>query len=94
MQTVELTGEGAEAQVNGAMFTENKQHLAYHTLQHHKAQHCRSDFLYKSALQDRSHTVWRGMIKVDHGAQKTDGYQRNRQSVAFESIASRFDSWP
>jgi Fe-S cluster assembly protein SufD len=76
-QQVQLVGAGAECQVNGAMFTEGTQHLSYHTLQHHRAAHCRSDFLYKAALQDRSRTVWRGMIKVDPGAQKTDGYQRN-----------------
>jgi Fe-S cluster assembly protein SufD len=76
-QQVSLVGEGAECQVNGVMFTEAKQHLSYHTLQHHVAPHCRSDFLYKAALQDKSRTVWRGMIKVDQKAQKTDGYQRN-----------------
>jgi Fe-S cluster assembly protein SufD len=76
-QHVALAGEGAESQVNGVMFTEGRQHLSYHTLQHHEAPHCRSDFLYKAALQDRSRTVWRGMIKVDPQAQKTDGYQRN-----------------
>ncbi len=76
-QHVALVGEGADAQVNGVMFTEGKQHLSYHTLQHHQAPHCRSDLLYKGALQDASRTVWRGMIKVDPGAQKTDGYQRN-----------------
>ena len=76
-QTVSLNGVGAECQVNGVMFTEGKQHLSYHTLQHHVAPHCRSDFLYKAALQDTSRTVWRGMIKVDERAQKTDGYQRN-----------------
>jgi Fe-S cluster assembly protein SufD len=76
-QHVALVGVGAESQVNGVMFTEGKQHLSYHTLQHHVAPNCRSDFLYKAALQDKSRTVWRGMIKVDPKAQKTDGYQRN-----------------
>jgi Fe-S cluster assembly protein SufD len=76
-QRVALVGEGAQCQVNGVMFTEGRQHLSYHTLQHHQVGHCRSDFLYKAALQDSSRTVWRGMIKVDKGAQKTDGYQRN-----------------
>jgi Fe-S cluster assembly protein SufD len=76
-QHVALAGEGAESQVNGVLFTEGKQHLSFHTLQHHQKPHTRSDFLYKAALQDRSRTVWRGMIKVDPGAQKTDGYQRN-----------------
>ena len=76
-QHVELTGEGAQVQVNGTMFTEGRQHLSYHTRQHHVAPNCRSDFLYKAALQDKSRTIWRGMIKVDLAAQKTNGYQRN-----------------
>jgi Fe-S cluster assembly protein SufD len=91
-QQVELVGEGAECQVNGVMFTENRQHLSYHTLQHHRAPHCRSDFLYKAALQDKSRTVWRGMIKVDPGAQKTDGYQRNDNLLL--SSQARADAIP
>lgn len=91
-QHVELVGEGAECQVNGVMFTEGKQHLSYHTLQHHVAPSCRSDFLYKAALQDSSRTVWRGMIKVNPGAQKTDGYQRNDNLLLSDS--SRADAIP
>lgn len=91
-QHVGMVGEGANCQVNGVMFTENKQHLSYHTLQHHQAPHCTSDFLYKAALQDTSRTVWRGMIKVDEGAQKTDGYQRNDNLLL--STKARADSIP
>ncbi len=91
-QHVELVGPGASSQVNGVMFTEGKQHLSYHTLQRHTAPHCRSDFLYKAALQDNSRTVWRGMIKVDPGAQKTDGYQRNDNLLLSDS--ARADSIP
>ena len=91
-QTVELTGPGANSQVNGVMFTEARQHLAYHTLQHHRAVNCHSDFLYKAAQQDQSRTVWRGMIKVDKEAQKTDGYQRNDNLVL--SPSARADSIP
>jgi Fe-S cluster assembly protein SufD len=91
-QSVELVGPGANSQVNGVMFTEGRQHIAYHTLQHHRAPSCRSDFLYKSAQQDHSRTVWRGMIKVDKAAQKSDGYQRNDNLVL--SNSSRADSIP
>ena len=91
-QHVVLAGEGGYSQVNGAMFTEGRQHLSYHTLQHHQAPHCQSDFLYKSALQDKSHTVWRGMIKVDPQAQKTDGYQRNDNLLLSPDV--RADSIP
>ncbi len=87
-----LTGRNAEAQVNGVMFTEGRQHLVYNTLQHHEAPACRSDLLYKGALQDRSRLVWRGMIKVDKSAQKTDGYQRNDNLML--SHESRADSIP
>jgi Fe-S cluster assembly protein SufD len=91
-QHVDLIGEGAHAQVNGTMFTEHKQHLSYHTLQRHRAPNCTSDFLYKAALQDSSRTVWRGMIKVDKEAQKTDGYQRNDNLLL--SSKARADSIP
>jgi Fe-S cluster assembly protein SufD len=91
-QHVALTGEDAEAQVNGVMFTQGRQHLSYNTHQHHRAPHCRSDLLYKAALQDESRTVWRGMIKVDRGAQRTDAYQRN-DNLMLARIA-RADSIP
>jgi Fe-S cluster assembly protein SufD len=66
--------------------------LSYHTLQHHEAPSCKSDLLYKAALQDVSRTVWRGMIRVDAGAQKTDGYQRNDNLML--SDHARSDSIP
>jgi Fe-S cluster assembly protein SufD len=34
-QHVELAGAGSSCQVNGVLFTQDKQHLSYHTLQHH-----------------------------------------------------------
>ena len=91
-QHVALTGADAEAQVNGVMFTQGRQHLSYNTHQHHLAGQCRSDLLYKAALQDDSRTVWRGMIKVDRGAQKTDAYQRNDNLMLART--ARADSIP
>ena len=91
-QQVELAGRGAESQVNGVLFTEGKQHISYHTHQHHAAPECRSDFLYKAALQDQSRTVWRGMIKVDPKAVMTNGYQRNDNLLL--SSSARADSIP
>lgn len=91
-QHVALTGPDAEVQVNGVMFTEGRQHLSYNTHQHHQAAYCKSDLLYKAALQDRSRTVWRGMIKVDRDAQRTDAYQRNDNLML--SRDARADSIP
>jgi Fe-S cluster assembly protein SufD len=91
-QHVAMTGPDAEVQVNGVMFTEGRQHLSYNTHQHHQAPYCKSDLLYKAALQDRSRTVWRGMIKVDRDAQRTDAYQRNDNLML--SRDARADSIP
>ncbi|TWT42967.1 Fe-S cluster assembly protein SufD [Botrimarina hoheduenensis] len=91
-QQVALVGPDAEAQVNGVMFTQGKQHLCYNTHQHHEAAYCRSDLLYKAALQDQSRTVWRGMIKVDEAGQRTDAYQRNDNLML--SKDARADSIP
>jgi len=91
-QRVALTEPDAEAQVNGVMFTQNRQHLCYNTHQHHLAPHCQSDLLYKTALQDRSRTVWRGMIQVDPRAQRTNAYQRNDNLML--SRDARSDSIP
>lgn len=91
-QHVAMTGPDAESQVNGVMFTEGRQHLSYNTHQHHQAPYCKSDLLYKSAVQDRSRTVWRGMIKVDKEAQRTDAYQRNDNLML--SRDARADSIP
>jgi Fe-S cluster assembly protein SufD len=91
-QEVVLEGPGSEAQVNGVMFTTGRQHLSYHTRQIHRADHARSDLLYRGALKDHSRIVWRGMIAVEPGAQKTDAYQRDDNLIL--SAAARADSIP
>lgn len=91
-QQVKLDGPGASSHVNGVLFTRGRQHITYNTIQRHAAPHCTSDFLYKAVLQDRSRTVWRGMIQVDVGADKTDGYQRNDNLLL--SDHARADSIP
>ena len=91
-QEVALAGRGASAQVNGVMFTTGKQHLAYFTRQDHIAPNTRSDLLYKGGLKDRSRVVWKGMIRVEKDAQKTDAYQKNDNLIL--SDAARADSIP
>jgi len=91
-QTVDLDGPGAEAQINGVTFATDRQVLSYHTQQTHHAPNTHSDLLYKDVLRDRARVVWRGMIKVDPGAQKTDGYQRNDSLILTET--ARCDAIP
>jgi len=74
----DLAGPGATSRVTGAYFTDGEQHLDYDTFQEHMAPNTTSDFAFKGALRDHSTAVWRGMIRVEPEAQKTNAYQENR----------------
>jgi Fe-S cluster assembly protein SufD len=89
---LDLTGEGAVGRMSGFYFSENDQHFDHDTQQNHLAPHTTSDLLFKGALKDHSRSVWQGMIYVAPGAQKTDGYQANRNLVL--SPKARADSIP
>lgn len=89
---LDLAGEGSVGRMSGFYFTEDGQHLDHDTQQNHLAPHTTSDLLFKGALKGKSRSVWQGMIYVAPGAQKTDGYQANRNLVLDEQ--ARADSIP
>ena len=74
----DLAGPGATSRVTGAYFSDGDQHLDYDTFQEHIAPNTTSDFAFKGALRDEATAVWRGMIRVEEDAQKTNAYQENR----------------
>ncbi len=73
-----LAGRGADARVTGAYATRGRQHLDYDTLQEHAAPDTTSDLAFRGIIGGRSQAVWRGMIQVDEGAQRTDAFQESR----------------
>jgi len=73
-----LAGPGAEARVTGGYAGAGGQHLDYDTTQEHAAPNTTSDLAFRGILADRSTSVWRGMIRVDPGAQQTDAFQESR----------------
>jgi Fe-S cluster assembly protein SufD len=77
-QETQLAGPGAHGTVTGAYATRGRQHLDFDTLQEHAAPDTTSDLAFRGILGERSNAVWRGMIKVDPGAQRTDAFQESR----------------
>jgi Fe-S cluster assembly protein SufD len=88
----DLAGVGATSRVTGAYFADGTQHLDYDTFQEHIAPSTTSDFAFKGALRDTARAVWRGMIRVEEGAQKTNAYQENRNLLL--SKTAHADSIP
>jgi Fe-S cluster assembly protein SufD len=89
---LDLIESGATGRMSGFYFTDGNQHMDLDTQQNHLAPHTTSDLLYKGALKGSSRAVWQGMIHVAPNAQKTDGYQANRNLVL--SSKARADSIP
>lgn len=73
-----LAGQGSEARVTGGYASGPGQHLDYDTTQEHAAPNTFSDLAFRGVLAAGSTAVWRGMIRVDPGAQGTDAFQESR----------------
>jgi Fe-S cluster assembly protein SufD len=73
-----LAGRGSSARVTGAYAGDGVQHLDYDTTQEHAAEDTTSDLAFRGVLAERATAVWRGMIRVDPGAQRTDAFQESR----------------
>ncbi len=70
----QLLGTGARTLTRGICFTDGDQHYDNTSNTHHVAQNTYGDILFKGAVRDQSRLGFEGIIKVDHGAQKTDSY--------------------
>ena len=73
-----LIGPGSTARVTGAYAGDGTQHLDFDTTQEHAAHATVSDLAFRGVLSDTATAVWRGMIRVDRGAQQTDAFQESR----------------
>lgn len=73
-----LAGPGSEARVTGGYAGGPGQHLDYDTRQEHSAPNTFSDLAFRGVLAAGATAVWRGMIRVDPGAQQTDAFQESR----------------
>jgi Fe-S cluster assembly protein SufD len=77
-QESRLSGPGSAVRATGLYALGERQHLDLDTSQEHAAPNAVSDLAYKGALRGHARSVWRGIIKVAPGAQRTDAFQENR----------------
>lgn len=74
---IALSGENAEAQLNGLWMLADKREAHTNILIEHQAPHCRSMQLFKGVLNDFSKSSFEGKIYVHPVAQKTEAFQLN-----------------
>ncbi|MFF4155399.1 Fe-S cluster assembly protein SufD [Streptomyces sp. NPDC001678] len=84
---------GGEAELYGLYFTDNGQHQEHRLFVDHDTPHCRSNVVYKGALQGKdAHAVWIGDVLIRAEAEGTDTYELNRNLVLTDG--ARVDSVP
>jgi Fe-S cluster assembly protein SufD len=90
---VRFAGEGAEAELLGLYFADAGQHLEHRSFVDHNVANCKSNVLYKGALQGKNaHTVWVGDVLIQKQAEGTDSYEKNQNLVLTDGC--RADSVP
>ncbi|MET7363128.1 Fe-S cluster assembly protein SufD [Streptomyces sp. NPDC005562] len=90
---VNYAGTGGEAELFGLYVTDAGQHQEHRLLVDHNTPHCKSNVVYKGALQgDEAHAVWIGDVLIEAAAEGTDTYEMNRNLVLTDG--ARVDSVP
>ncbi|MFE9371424.1 Fe-S cluster assembly protein SufD [Streptomyces sp. NPDC006711] len=90
---VAYAGTGGEAELFGLYFTDHGQHQEHRLLVDHNTPHCKSNAVYKGALQgEDAHAVWIGDVLIQASAEGTDTYEMNRNLVLTDG--ARVDSVP
>lgn len=97
--TVRYDAPGGQAQMLGTYFADDGQHFESRLLVDHSQPNCKSDVLYKGALQGDpsstkpdAHTVWVGDVLIRAAATGTDTFETNRNLVLTDG--ARADSVP
>jgi len=95
--TVTFAQPGGDAELLGLYFADAGQHLEHRLLVDHAVPHCKSNVVYKGALQgdlDKpdAHTVWIGDVLIRAAAEGTETFELNRNLVLTDG--ARADSVP
>lgn len=93
LPTVEYSGPGSSADLQGLYFATDGQHLEHRLFVNHNVPNAKSRVNYKGALAgDKAHTVWIGDVYIRANAEGTDTYELNRNLLL--SDGARADSVP
>jgi Fe-S cluster assembly protein SufD len=91
--TATFAGPGGDVEMLGLYFADAGQHQEHRLFVDHAQPHCKSNVLYKGALQgEGAHGVWIGDVLIRAAAEGTETYEVNRNLVL--TTGARADSVP
>ena len=87
-----LREPGATSEVLGIILGAANEKFSFNTIQEHSAPDTKSDINFRTALKDKSSSIYQGIVRVAKIAQRTDAYQSNK-NLLLDSTATA-DSIP
>ncbi|MGH8827720.1 MAG: SufB/SufD family protein, partial [Jiangellaceae bacterium] len=91
--SLDYAGPGGDAELLGLYFADSGQHLEHRLFVDHNQPNCRSNVMYKGALQGKkAHTVWIGDVLIRPAAEGIETFELNRNLVLTDG--ARADSVP
>ncbi|GAB3492389.1 Fe-S cluster assembly protein SufD [Amycolatopsis cihanbeyliensis] len=91
--TATFADKGGDVEMLGLYFADAGQHQEHRLFVDHAVANCKSNVVYKGALQgDGAHAVWIGDVLIRAAAEATDTFELNRNLVLTEG--ARADSVP
>lgn len=82
--TVDLEGNGGSAEVVGLYFGQGDQTLDYRLVINHIGRNTSSDVFLKGAVEDRSRSIFTGLLRIEKGALRSSAFETNRNLVLSE----------
>jgi Fe-S cluster assembly protein SufD len=91
--TATFADKGGDVELLGLYFADAGQHQEHRLFVDHAVPHCKSNVVYKGALQgDGAHSIWIGDVLIRAAAEATETFELNRNLVLTEG--ARADSVP
>jgi len=87
-----ITVKEVDLKIYGLFIGKNKDDFTIKTVQHHIAPNSTSNLLIKGVFFDSSRFFYRGLVRIEKGAQKSYAYQKNQNLVLSDKV--NIDSQP
>ena len=81
---IDHDGDGSSSEMAGVYFGDGNQVMDYRIVVNHSGRNTSSNIFLKGAVEDRSQSVFTGLLKINVGATNTSAFETNRNLVLSE----------
>ncbi len=83
---IDINAENAKVYIFGLYTGKSDEVFTLNTIQHHMVGNSISDLLIKGVFTDSSKFIYKGLIRIDKKAQKSNAYQKNQNLVLSSQV--------